>query len=338
MSVAWKRFLFLQFPLAAAIMLVVAQLLAWLLADVPLRRERTDDFAIAVLQEHSLHRVLLFGDSTTRMATKAYNVGDPGDVLNLTSEGFFGLAGDALLLQRYLTAHPAPAYVVLSNNPHLYTIEEDVGQYRRYLWSLFQQPDEHLFLWSLYPTIANRDMLPAVLDTQARIVEPFLSLLIRGPAKYDELGLDPRSDVPLEPASFNAATDSTLGLIRDDPLKLTQSAEKAINKICQLSAEYGFSVQFLWSPSHVSAVAAWRESGRFVALEKEIGDAAHSCVNVSFYNSNDAIAYPSFDHEGTHLRGEGWKQRFTSDFRKHLMALINPNSEISSAEFRQGSP
>jgi hypothetical protein len=338
MSAAWRRFLFLQFPLAAAIMLVVAQVLAWLLADVPLRRERTDDFAIAVVQEHSLHRLLLFGESTTRMATKAYNVGDPGDVLNLTSEGFFGLAGDALLLQRYLTAHPAPAYVVLSNNPHLYTIEEDVGQYRRYLWSLFRQPDEHIFLHSLYPTIANHDMLPAVLNTQERIVEPFLSLLTRGPAKYDELGLDPRGDVPLEPASFNAAADSTIELIRDDPLKLTQSGQKAINKICQLSAQYGFSVEFLWSPSHVSAVSAWKESGRFAALEQEIRDAAQSCVNISFYNSNDVIAYPSFDHEGTHLRGEGWKQRFTSDLRNHLMALINPKPEISRAGSRRASP
>jgi hypothetical protein len=335
MSADWKRFLFLQFPVAIVAFFLIAQILAFILAHVPLRRERTDDFALAVLQDSKPHRILLFGDSTTHLATKAFNIGRQEDVLNLTSHASFGLAGDALLLQRYLTAHPAPAYVVLSNNPRLYTADENIKLYRYYLWNVFRQPDERAFLRSLYPTMTDRDGFPAILNTDERIVEPLESLIVQGQPKYDNLGPDPRSDASLEPASYNAATDATLTLIRDDPLILTQPAREAIDKMCQLSAKYGFSIQFVWPPSHFSVEMVWKATGRLDALTQQIRDAAQSCTDISFYNTNDDAAYSSFDHLGGHIRGEGWNQKFTSDLRNHLAALIkasNHNRSVGGLE------
>jgi hypothetical protein len=86
MTGSWKRFLFVRFPLAVVAIGVICQLLALSLAHLPLRRNRIDELALAVLNDHQPHRVVLLGDSIIRNATLQFGVGGLPEVLNLSTQ------------------------------------------------------------------------------------------------------------------------------------------------------------------------------------------------------------------------------------------------------------
>ena len=177
MSTAWKRFLFLQFPIAMVTLALVGQALGWALANVPMRRDRTDELALAVSQDPTNYRVLVLADSITRNATSRYVLGGPGEVGNLATHAHFGITGELLLLERYLRVHEAPQYVVLDFSPSMYGWVTDIRLVRYNLWQTFRQPSERAFLKTYFPDIDRRDWLPAIADLQERLVEPFYSFL-----------------------------------------------------------------------------------------------------------------------------------------------------------------
>jgi hypothetical protein len=114
MKMSWNRFLLLQVPCVALALALVAQALAFCLSSVPMRRDRPDELALAVSEDPTEYRTLLFGDSTTRNATARFSLGAPGEVGNLATNGYIGLSGSLFLLQRYLKTHPSPEHVVFA--------------------------------------------------------------------------------------------------------------------------------------------------------------------------------------------------------------------------------
>src|SRR6266436_10031148 len=179
MTKPWKRFLFLQFPVAALTLASIAQAFSWALSDVPMRRDRTDELALAVLSDPTNYRIILLADSITRNATARFSLGEPGEVANLATHAHFGMAGELLLLQRYLSAHPAPKYVVIAFAPEMYNWVSDIRLVRYNLWHTFRRERERSFLKTYLPDIDRRDLLPAIADLQERVVEPFFSWLKR---------------------------------------------------------------------------------------------------------------------------------------------------------------
>src|SRR5215475_1145744 len=177
MTGPWKRLLLLQFPVAALTLALIAQAFSWSLSDVAMRRDRTDELALAVLSDPTNYRIVLLADSITRNATARFALGEPGEVANLATHAHFGLAGELLLLRRYLLAHAAPKYVVLALAPAMYGWVTDIRLVRYNLWHAFQQQNERDFLKAYLPDIDGRDWLPAIADLQERIVEPFFSML-----------------------------------------------------------------------------------------------------------------------------------------------------------------
>jgi hypothetical protein len=137
MTKTWTNYFLVKLPVALAVVVVSVQLLAHALANVPLRRFEYDRFPEAIANDQVNHAVILLGDSTTRNATRFYNVGDERTVLNLSTHAFFSLVGEALLVRRYLETHRSPILVELVATPTLFTGEIDVEKAHYYLWRVF---------------------------------------------------------------------------------------------------------------------------------------------------------------------------------------------------------
>src|SRR5215467_6203981 len=111
MKTSWNRFLWLQLPVSALMLALAVQGLAFCLSDVPMLRNRSDELALAVLKDPAEYRVLLFGDSITRISTVRFALGAPGEVGNLSAFGDVGLIDSLFFLHRYLSTHPSPGHV-----------------------------------------------------------------------------------------------------------------------------------------------------------------------------------------------------------------------------------
>jgi hypothetical protein len=322
MTVHWKVFLAVRFPVALLAILTFVQLIALSLVSVPLRRFDTDSFPEAISNDAMTHRVLLFGDSITGNATRRYNVGPQNEVLNLTSHGYIGLPGSLLMLKRYLNSHSAPEYVSFVTSPEFFVLPQDPERLHYYSWNIFKNPEEHTFLKRLYSTVDSSEWLPAALNLQQTIAEPFLSLLQRGPAKFRPLGADPDPAVSVEPASANGATEEAIRERIEEPTDLIQPAAVAMEDLCQLSSQLGFKVDIVWAPAPAPVFAHWREVGAMTKLENQIRNAmGPECVSTRFSDFNDTTTYLSFDRAALHLRGDGWEQLFASQVNAHLKGL-----------------
>src|ERR1700755_780977 len=120
MPTGWRRFLLVQFPLATLALAAIGQILAWSLSEVPARRNRTDELALAVLEDRTNYHTVLLADSITRNATDRFSIGQPDVIANLSTNANFGMEGELLLLQRYLSVHTPPKDVVLIFAPGMY--------------------------------------------------------------------------------------------------------------------------------------------------------------------------------------------------------------------------
>src|ERR1700674_3816521 len=126
MARSWKRFSYVQLPLAALMLALGAQAIAMILSNVPRRLFRADELAIAVSSDSQNYRILLLGDSKTSRATARFALGAPSETANLSTHMFIGLSGSLFLVQRYLETHPAPEHGVMAVSPQLYHFENNV--------------------------------------------------------------------------------------------------------------------------------------------------------------------------------------------------------------------
>ena len=184
MTTSWKRFLFLRLPIAAVVAGAVCQILAMLLADVPMRRNRIDELALAAVSDRGEHRIVLLGDSIVRNMTLRYAAGPADQVLNMTTQQDVGLPGSMFLLKRYLQNHPPPQYVVVAAAPDDYSDMPDPRMVHYYMWNTFTRPDERAFLKAYMPSIDEREEYPAAMDLQERILERLIALVRRSPAQF----------------------------------------------------------------------------------------------------------------------------------------------------------
>jgi len=341
MNQSWSRFLFVQFPAAALVFALIAQALAWALADVPMRRDRTDEMALAVLSDPTNYRVILLADSITRNATARYSLGEPGEVANLATHAHFGIAGEILLLQRYLRVHRAPQYVVMAFAPAMYGWVSDIRLVRYNLWHTFRQPAEHSFLKAYLPEIDHRDWLPAVADLQVRVVEPVFSFL-----KQRYLAFRKKVAVPIASASLEPNPDTPVDIsLEASPAALDNAISEGLNSIpapinaaslrevCRLSQQYGFRINLVWPPMAIEIERAMVASGALGELEAQIRmSLAGPCQIGAIYDFNKIRAYESsdFHRDMVHLFGDGWNQRYASDLRRYLRELADRSSPFEA--------
>jgi hypothetical protein len=339
MSQAWKRFLFLQFPLAALALALIAQALAWALSGVVMRRNRTDALAISVLSDPTNYPVVLLADSITRNATARFALGPPGMVANLAAHANFGLVGELLLLQRYLKVHAPPRYVVMVFAPAMYDWVSDIRLVRYSLWHTFTDGDERQFLRTYLPQIGDRDRLPAAADLQVRVVEPLFSLLKHyglerrknAPVVIAAGSQEPNPEAPTDTAMQSAAALETATSPAGETATAPINAE-ALRQLCQLSQRYEFHLALAWPPM-ATELANGPAASALVGLRKRIvARLRERCQvdDVFDFNSVRTYTMTSFHRDLIHLFGDGWEQRYASDLRGYLTGLADRSTAAAA--------
>lgn len=329
MPTPWKRFLFLQVPLALLIIGAAGQLLAMWLAHVPMRRNRIDELALAVLNQDGPHRTILLGDSIIRNMTLQFGVAPASQVLNLSTQQDVGLAGDYFLLARYLQHHPAPQHVVIAAAPDDYDVMPDPRLVHYYMWYTFDEPNERAFMKRYMPTIDDREDYPAIMDLQTRILERFIGLVRTGKAHFPAVPPPPKPDAPVEPISDNqASVEATSQRVASRDLSLAPMFSASVAKMCELSRQYGFSLNIVWAPMPPAVLRGDLASGHLQHLQQQLQDVftETGCNAGPFFNMNDVQTFTNFDSGAFHLRGSGWEERGASILSRYLASLNDGNS------------
>lgn len=339
---SWKRLLFLEFPVAMLAMALIAQALAWALSGVTMRRNRTDELALSVSSDPTNYRVLLLGDSITRNATARFALGAPGEVGNLATHAHFGMAGELLLLQRYLATHAAPQYVVMAFAPAMYQRVSDIRLVRYTLWHTFRGQEEQSFLKSQFPDIDRRDWLPAAADLQVRVVEPFFSFL---KARYLTLRRNDAARIgsgyldpdPNTPTTTSKPVSAEVDRVVAEGLKTVDTPVNAevLHRVCALAERYGFRVKLVWPPMAVELESALAAGGALAQLQEKMrAIMAGQCEVEEIFDFNRVRTYTisSFHLDMIHLFGDGWEQRYASDLRHYLSGLVDRSSSTEATQ------
>jgi hypothetical protein len=331
MPIEWRRFLAFRVPLAALAFAIACQIAAIALARLPMRRNRSDDMAVAVSADRKYHRILLLGDSVTRDSTSRYALGrDVGEVLNLSTHGGLGLAGEYFLLERYVEVHPPPQWVVLSLSPENYFGFASTEKMHYYMWYTFDRPPERAFLREHLPDIDKKDRYPAVLDLQERVLERMYALLQRSRPNLADPGRFPDPARAVEPPSDNLADAKLVNdrIQGDRGVHLRGLEADSLTRICELSRRYSFRIQVVWPPAPAPIATAFETQGIYRGLEDEIGATlARGGCKTEFFDMNAARSFVNFHRDSMHLLGEGWEERAASDLRGFLGTL--PADEVS---------
>jgi hypothetical protein len=330
MSRPSKIFLLLQFPAAALALALVAQAMSWALAGVPMRRDRGDELILAATNDPTNYRIVLLGDSVTRNATSRFALGETGEVANMATNAHFGISGEMLLLQRYLSAHRPPKYVVIVLAPSMYGSVVDLRLVRYNLWETFVKPEERSFLKIYLPDIDLRDWLPAAADMQERIVEPFFSWVKsryleargRGAAVIAAGALDPDPNAPTTSSTVfpNALANAVAEGFSTVPAPLNAAA---LHQVCALSKQHGFRVKLAVPPQVPEIENAAITSGAAAELERNVRSVMADCQigEITDFSRIRTYTAASFQRDMSHLYGEGWEQRYASDLRNYLKSL-----------------
>ena len=247
---------------------------------------------------------------------------------------FMGLSGSLLLVQRYLQAHPAPQHVILAISPQLYHFDNNLRRSRYFLWHAFNRPEERGFLRTYHPGMGQRDWLPAILDLQERVLEPFMSLVRHRLAAWRKRGplQIPGGDIRPNPAAPVLYSSNAEGELEDqgdaEALNLTMPAVNvaALSRLCDLSRANRFQIHFLWPPMPDGVHKALATTGALSGLERKIRSImAERCDLGGFVDLNERRTYlsASFQHDRLHLFGDGWEQRYASDLREYLGGLLH---------------
>lgn len=333
----WKRFLFIRLPVAILAIGALCQVLAMALRNVPMRRNRIDELALAVTTDHQPHRIVLLGDSIIRNMTLQYAVGSQHEVLNMTTQQDVGLPGDLFLLTRYLQSHPPPNAVVIAAAPDDFDVMPDPRLVHYYMWNTFTRPSEHAFLKKYMPSIDARADYPAAMDLQQRILERLIGLVRRGPARFPALPPPPNPDAPVEPASDNeASAQATSMRVASRDLSLAPMFRASVAGMCSLSREYGFTLDVVWAPMPPAVLRGDEASGHMAALEAQLRDvfAETGCHAGPIFNMNSVQTFTNFDSAAFHLRGSGWEQRGAAILARYLRQVpigpgANPQRQAS---------
>jgi hypothetical protein len=318
MPVAWTHFLAVRLPLAALGLAAICQVMAAALAHVPMRRTQVDELALAVLDDDRYHRIVLFGDSTTHMATRVYSVGD--DVADLSTQAYVGPWGDVVLLKRYLERHKPPRHVVISFVEDDFQEGGDIDKIRYFDWYTFDRPDEHALLTRYVKGIDAREGYPAIMDPQIHILERIVSLMRRGLPQIPVAPRQPDASAPLENDDQSAPE---VRLARANARFALGAAQKAaLADLCRMSVRYGFRLDLALGPVHAEIRQARLATGTTEAVIGSLKTiVGQDCNAGPIFDFNDVRRYTNFNRDSVHLRGDGWYQRFASDLRDYLAAL-----------------
>jgi hypothetical protein len=146
-----------------------------------------------------------------------------------------------------------------------------------------------------------------------RIGEPLFSLL-RHPG--DDIGRAPRSALShpvLENYSQDPVDSARLKMMVNAPTALRSEARAVLEEVCELSRQYHFALHIIWAPLEQDVYAARRANGSLQRIDAQLAALFQdNHLQVSVTEASAQSAYPYFDRDLIHIRGEGWEQAYAN--------------------------
>lgn len=315
----WKRFLLVQLPAALVVSAALAEGAASALGGVAPRRHDLDRLAAALDHVTMDAPVVVAGDSVTQDVLKTYRVGPEGAVANLTTNQASGLAGTYLLLKRYLEHSRPPRHVVVAATPEFLAYTPTGKAADIYVRSVFRRPDERALLAR---QLGDGDAAwrPAVLALEGRLGDPLTGVLAVAD-KTLPIGDQEPTAIAVEPGPVLAGVEPQIRERGHVRLALSPSAGQALEGICALSRQHGFTLHLVRAPVPESVESARRDGG-YADLERAVAAATGDCAATVTADINRRERFP--DHafrDADHLRRPGWTARYAALLNEYVAAL-----------------
>lgn len=315
----WKRFLFLHLPVALAVTAAVAEGAAWALRDVAPRRHDLDRLVVALDGAKMDAPLVLLGDSVTQDVAKSYRLAPPGQVANLTTNLASGAIGAALLLRRYLDHNQPPRLVVIAATGDFFSYRPEGKAAETWVTSVFRRPDERAVL-GRFGLDRDESWRPAALVLETRLGEKVQGLIAPRAEAMPSGAQEPGRALPETDAAPPEVVAEIAGRARQT-LSLSDSARWAVQDMCRLSAQYGFTLAVLRAPQPSSVGVA--QGAAMIAQQAQVAEAARECRAVTFGDFNAGTVFPdNAFRDGHHLRRPGWTSYYARLLSDRLGTLI----------------
>ena len=312
------RFLALRLPVAALVLALAVELVAWGLSGVGPQRHPLDRTVAALSAGSVTGDTVLMGDSVTQDVAGMFRLADPGTLANLTTNKASGPLGSVLLLRRYLEQTPSVRRVVVAATPEFFTFMPEGETARVYLSTVFTRDEERSVLSAAGLPMQTEDWKPAILDFEARVFDRLSALAVAQPVLVGDRQPDPA--LPVEDRGGNAVKEETIRTRMKADIPIDPGASFAIESLCALAKERGIALYFVWAPVPDSVYRFWSTAGSLQELQGRLialGDGA--CRAVRFYDMNGSRRYPDFAfRDSDHLRRPGWTNVYAMALRDFL--------------------
>ena len=309
---AWLRFFFVLFPAALVGVALACEAVAYGLRGTQPLRNYLDYLVVAAEQDRTNARWLVFGDSTTQNVLRAFSLGPPERVANLTTHGGAGLPSMYLVLRRYLATHEPPRAIILALSPEMFLNLPDETTAGTWLMPVFIRDDEQAWLARFYPSAGPRGWTPAAADLKRRVFHPATGLLaptrdrLQGGTEAPSPGIPVELPVAPQPYAVQAEVERA-----ESPLAFESMARATLTDICRLARAKGIEVHVLRAPMPARVREARVRGGDFDRLDREVGALmAQECGEFEMADMSAEVRPPNFDSVGAHIVGRGWANQY----------------------------
>lgn len=317
-----------KLPLATLVLMIVVQMLAWALEDTPYRRHDLDLLALNV--EHIAFtpspQIVIVGDSVTQDILKTYQIGDNGQVANLTTNQASGLIGSYFLLNRYLQANHAPKVLLIASTPEFFTYLQDKATAEVYLTSVFNKSNE-LDILKNSINQSSKKFIPALYKLKPTIGLKLLAFFASAPSGLLMGNRKPNPEIDTPKLGTTSASLETDIIHRGETaLQIPQQNTLIIKRICDLAATRGFSIYVQNAPIAVGTREIWTKKNylsEFDSMRKRI--IGKHCKGVLWNIGAETPVVPNGGmRDAYHLARHDWTNVYAVFLNQLVMSLVSP--------------
>ena len=320
MNTEWRKFIFITLPIALISIALLAEILSYLLKDVPLRRHDLDHLVVALKEGEAINApTILLGDSITQDALKKYRIAPKGEVANLTTNKASGVVGSMFLLERYLEKNTMPKRIIFASTPEFFGYDPEGKAAEIYLTSVFNKIKEKSWLFRHMNSIFDNNKRElAILNIEGNIGYKIISLFVSTPNTLIEGGSIPDQMPVLEFSSIHPSVQNGIDGRASTPLKLSKTVGLALKSICRMAPVS--SLYFVVAPIPETAYIKMKEKGEIKKMKNKLANLLDdNCLKVNFIDLNEYRIFPDTAmRDLEHLRRPGW----TAEYARVLKQFV----------------
>ena len=324
MSRSWKQFLIYRLPAVILFLGVIVEALAALLQGTPQLRHPLDYLLISMKQaEISNSGVVILGDSVTQDTANQYRLASKARLADLTTNQASGMTGSYILLRRHMKKNGSPRHVIIAATPEFFAYTPTAATAKVYLSSVFTDADEQRYLSSvgLLPDI--QEWRPAVLEIEDRVFNKLTSFIFPNSPSEKYKKPSPPGNPTLEGLGGNATSIIAIKPRFRSQLKLSKTAQRALQDICRLITPQNATLHIVVAPIPASVYRYWKVDKRLESFEVNVRAAANkNCQKIIVSDFNKTRSFP--DHafrDSDHLRRPGWTALYAHMLKQYIARL-----------------